>query len=419
MRPGCSGAPSSTPGRRAERGLDQRRERLDVGAHHDDVARFEGGVVGEQADDHLAQHLDLARAAVAGVDLDGPVASASASCFGPVGAVVGDPVLERAERGVRPWWGGEDRDLGVEPQDARRELGRVARHRGEQRVRRRCRRVGPCGSIRSGPARRQSASDGCGSHRWTSRCSASASSTRRWPSGSAVAPKTESRAGRSTADGSARSRSTASSSRSAGDGSSTASRTSRHRRGCQRRSSGSGAPRPSSSRPSAQARSICRALHVVGAEQPGDPLRQPEPAAAAHLVLVVAEVAAHRAEPVRAVVRVDRREDVPGKLVRAPRILVGGRGQRVAHQPVRRREQHVRADAVRPRPCPAGGRAAARPSAPRRAWGPRRRPARTGRQGRSRGRPPTRRPGRPCAPRRGRAGPRRSSTTRPGSRSAL
>ena len=51
-------------GRRAEpeRGGDQRRERLDVGAHHHDVARLQGRVVGEQPEQHLAQHLDLPRA---------------------------------------------------------------------------------------------------------------------------------------------------------------------------------------------------------------------------------------------------------------------------------------------------------------------------------------------------------------------
>ena len=36
-------------------------KRLDVGAHHEDVARLEGGVVLEQPDQHLAQHVDLAR----------------------------------------------------------------------------------------------------------------------------------------------------------------------------------------------------------------------------------------------------------------------------------------------------------------------------------------------------------------------
>ena len=57
-----------------ESGRDDRRERLDVRAHDQNVAGLERRVVGEQANDHLAQHLDLARAAVAGVDLHAAVA---------------------------------------------------------------------------------------------------------------------------------------------------------------------------------------------------------------------------------------------------------------------------------------------------------------------------------------------------------
>ena len=48
-----------------EPGLDQRRVRLDVGAHHQDVTRLEGGVVVEEAEQHLAQHVDLTGDAVA------------------------------------------------------------------------------------------------------------------------------------------------------------------------------------------------------------------------------------------------------------------------------------------------------------------------------------------------------------------
>ena len=53
----------------AEAGRDQRRVGLDVGAHHEDVARLEGRVVLEQAEQHLAQHVDLAGRAVAAVHL--------------------------------------------------------------------------------------------------------------------------------------------------------------------------------------------------------------------------------------------------------------------------------------------------------------------------------------------------------------
>ena len=53
----------------AESGVDQRRESFDVGAHHDDVARFECFVGGEEVEHGVAHHLDLASPAVTGVDL--------------------------------------------------------------------------------------------------------------------------------------------------------------------------------------------------------------------------------------------------------------------------------------------------------------------------------------------------------------
>ena len=56
-----------------EGGLDQRREGLDVRAHHDHVARLERRVLLELVQDRGPQDLDLARAPVAGVDLDAAV----------------------------------------------------------------------------------------------------------------------------------------------------------------------------------------------------------------------------------------------------------------------------------------------------------------------------------------------------------
>ena len=52
-----------------ERRLDERGVGLDVGAHDEDVARLERGIVGEQAEQRLAEHLDLTGRAVAGVHL--------------------------------------------------------------------------------------------------------------------------------------------------------------------------------------------------------------------------------------------------------------------------------------------------------------------------------------------------------------
>src|SRR5581483_4554978 len=54
----------------AEVGDDQRRVGLDVGAHDEDVARFEGVVVVEQSEEDFSEDVDLAGGAVAAVDLD-------------------------------------------------------------------------------------------------------------------------------------------------------------------------------------------------------------------------------------------------------------------------------------------------------------------------------------------------------------
>ena len=62
-----------------ERGGEQRCVGLDVGAHHEDVARLERRVVLHQPDEHLAQHLDLSGRAVAGVHLHRAVRRARAS----------------------------------------------------------------------------------------------------------------------------------------------------------------------------------------------------------------------------------------------------------------------------------------------------------------------------------------------------
>ena len=60
-------------GMRVERGVDERRVSLDVRAHDEYVAWFEIGVILEQVQDRMAEHLDLAGPAVTRVDLDAPV----------------------------------------------------------------------------------------------------------------------------------------------------------------------------------------------------------------------------------------------------------------------------------------------------------------------------------------------------------
>ncbi len=89
-------------GAEGERRRDDRRERLDVGAHHEYVAWFERGVVGEQSDDDLSQDLDLSRLAVAGVHLDGAVVVVEGWRV-VLDSVVGEVLLEVAEQcvGVR------------------------------------------------------------------------------------------------------------------------------------------------------------------------------------------------------------------------------------------------------------------------------------------------------------------------------
>ena len=56
-----------------ERCDDQRGVGLNVRAHHQDVARLQGRIVGEQTQQHLAQRLHLPGRTVAAVHLDGSV----------------------------------------------------------------------------------------------------------------------------------------------------------------------------------------------------------------------------------------------------------------------------------------------------------------------------------------------------------
>ena len=81
-----------------EPGHDQRCEGLDVGAHHQDVARLQRRVVDEQTQQHLTQHVDLASRAVAAVHLDRPVVVGAypAVCTHRVGGDVGlQPAQQR------------------------------------------------------------------------------------------------------------------------------------------------------------------------------------------------------------------------------------------------------------------------------------------------------------------------------------
>jgi len=84
----------------AEPSGDQRCVGLDVGTHHEDVARLERRVVLKQAEQHLAEHVDLARGPVTGVHLDRPVPGGERAAFRAYG--VGRQVgLEPPQQGLR------------------------------------------------------------------------------------------------------------------------------------------------------------------------------------------------------------------------------------------------------------------------------------------------------------------------------
>ncbi len=144
----------------SERGLDERRDRLDVRAHDDHVARLERRVTLEQVEDRVTDHLDLTRTAVAGVDLEAVIVVAEqCPCIFLAGkrrpgrrGVDADPGLDPLQQG--PLRVG-DRVMMVGPAAVRRqdklELPRVLAPTREQPVRgQRGGRVGSPASHRGG-----------------------------------------------------------------------------------------------------------------------------------------------------------------------------------------------------------------------------------------------------------------------------
>ena len=250
----------------SERRRDERRERLDVGAHDEDVARLKAwGRRASSADEHLAQDLDLTlpgrgrrapggcgrratarsrrrarrpRAGRVGVAAGGVGRGSSAAIgrYSSRSACVRDASLVCISRASRP----SERSSGfrataaVAADDRRIATGSVgtlspSRDRGPGRVRQ------PDMDV---AARRQRAEDA------------------ELVGREAVGPNTDSRTGRSTSAGSVRTRSAAGSTRSAGLGDPRAADAGRHSSGCQRRSSGSGAPAPAASTPAAHSRTM-------------------------------------------------------------------------------------------------------------------------------------------------------------------
>ena len=115
--PGCSASRSA--GVQTECRGDQRGEGLDVRTHHDDVPRLQGGIVGQHADQHLTEHLDLTVRTVTGVQLHTAVAGIEHRARGsrPGLGVGGDVRLQpRQQRGRWRFGGGRvvdvvDRDV--------------------------------------------------------------------------------------------------------------------------------------------------------------------------------------------------------------------------------------------------------------------------------------------------------------------
>ena len=241
----CPGWLRAAPGSvaEAERRRDQRRERLDVRAHDQHVARLS---VGSSASSPSTTSRSTStcrcgpwqactctlrspsstgraggrRPVVAQLALQ----PARAACAGGSGRRV-VPV-----RGVRRR-GGQPRAAAR----ARRGRARTAAGGGPSR---RWGRRGAAAPTPAAPAapRSHSAGDGCGSHRCTSRCSASAASTARWAAGSRVGPNSDSRRVARPGSGRRAARRRPCRSRSAGSGRPTRSRSRRHSSGCQLRS---------------------------------------------------------------------------------------------------------------------------------------------------------------------------------------
>ncbi len=253
----------------AERGVDEGGEGLDVGAHDDDVAGFEGGVVEEEVEDGVAQHLHLAGPAVAGVDLDAAVAGVEARA--PVGLVrerlarrrlvVAHAGLDAAQEcvGVR---GGDgpvavghravgQHELHLPGVAAPRRAG--AGGGGDRRFGRR--RGAGSGGRRRPPSPRGWGRGGAGTGARRGGRPAPAAPGGSWRAGGSGRTARRAR-GASASDGSASSRAHACSRRSAGPGVAMRARSRRHSSACQRASAGRGAPASSTSSPAAHAVSI-------------------------------------------------------------------------------------------------------------------------------------------------------------------
>ncbi|KMO84218.1 hypothetical protein MCHUDSM44219_00810 [Mycolicibacterium chubuense] len=112
---------------------DQRCEGLDVGAHDEDVARFESGIVGEHTEQYLPQHVDLPRGTVAAVHLNRPIGAVERTTLRANG-VRGDIGLQPAEQCRRTIGRAEKRVRCRGGRQCALQFTQIAAQRREQRV---------------------------------------------------------------------------------------------------------------------------------------------------------------------------------------------------------------------------------------------------------------------------------------------
>ena len=112
---------------------DQRGVGLDIGAHHQDVARLQGRIVGEQTQQHLPQHIDLTRRPVAAVHLNRPVVRLDRPTLRG-NRIGGDIGLQPAEQSVRPGRTRQELVGGHRRRQAALEFTEVTPEAGQRRV---------------------------------------------------------------------------------------------------------------------------------------------------------------------------------------------------------------------------------------------------------------------------------------------
>ena len=220
------------------------------------------------------------------------------------------------------------------------------------------RATGPAAAV--GASASHSAGEGCGSHRWTSRCSPRARSSSTSVTGRRVWPNRESRAGRSRPSAPSRSCASVVAWRRSGAGASTRTTSRRHSSACHRRSGSSVPPAPSVSYADAPVADELRALDGVGGEEAGEPAGHGVAAGRAVVGgVAAAEVAAEVVEAGGAHRLVDHLEQRPRQPVGAPGVLgvAVEQHRRPASGASRSRRRRTRRRR-RGRPRRAGGRAA-------------------------------------------------------------